>query len=74
MLEIPRQVAVQAFQLGDGFTNSIIPTSGGLMASFAVGGIPYTKWVKFKWPPMVIWITIGCIAIAIGVLINWGPF
>lgn len=73
MLAIPRQVAVQAFQLGDGFTNSIIPTSGVLMASLAVGGVPYTKWVKFMWPLMAIWLTIGCIAIAIGVIINWGP-
>lgn len=74
MLNIPRQVAVQAFQLGDGFSNSIIPTSGVLMASLAVGGVPYTKWFRFMWPLMTIWIAIGCIAVALGVIINWGPF
>lgn len=74
MLDIPRQVAVQAFQLGDGFSNSIIPTSGVLMASLAVGKVPYTKWFRFMWPLMLIWIVIGCIGIATGVLIDWGPF
>lgn len=74
MLDIPRQVAVQAFQLGDGFTNSISPTSGVLMASLAVGGVSFNKWFKFMWPLMVLWMSIGCIAIIVGVLINWGPF
>ena len=32
LLGVTRQVAVLAFQLGDGFTNLIVPTSGLLMA------------------------------------------
>ncbi|WP_245628099.1 YfcC family protein [Shouchella shacheensis] len=74
MLEINRQVAVQAFQLGDGFTNSLFPTSGILMASLAIGGVPYSAWLKFIWRIMLIWFAIGAVALAMGVIINWGPF
>ncbi|GGE27605.1 hypothetical protein GCM10011391_02540 [Pullulanibacillus camelliae] len=74
LLNINRQVAVQAFQLGDGFTNSLFPTSGILMASLAIGGVPFSAWLKFIWRIMLIWLVLGSIAIAIGVMINWGPF
>ncbi|WP_019153534.1 YfcC family protein [Robertmurraya massiliosenegalensis] len=73
ILDINRQVAVQAFQLGDGFTNSLFPTSGILMASLAIGGVPYSAWLKFIWRIMLIWFVLGAIALAIGQLINWGP-
>ena len=38
MIGVTRQVAVQAFQFGDGLTNSIFPTSGVLMASLSCCG------------------------------------
>ncbi|MBQ1483953.1 MAG: YfcC family protein [Eubacterium sp.] len=70
LLEIPRQVAVLAYQYGDGFSNSIIPTSGVLMAALGVAKVPFDKWVKFMWPLFLAWTIIGCIAIAIAVAIN----
>ena len=74
MLGITRQVAVQTYLFGDGFTNSIIPTSGPLMASLAIAGIPYTKWFKWMLPLFLIWVVIAIITLIIAVLINWGPF
>lgn len=74
MLGITRQVAVQTYLFGDGFTNSIIPTSGTLMASLAIAGIPYTKWFKWMFPLFLIWMVIAVITLIIGVSINWGPF
>ncbi|WP_077602608.1 YfcC family protein [Oceanobacillus sojae] len=50
LMDIPRQVAVQAYTLGDGFTNIITPLSGVLMANLAIAGIPWTKWLKFALP------------------------
>ena len=50
LLGISRQTAVLAFIFGDGFSNSIIPTNGVLMASIAIAGVPYEKWFKFIWP------------------------
>ena len=74
VLGITRQTAVVAFQFGDGFTNSIIPTSAELMAYLTIAKIPYVKWVKFIWPLMVVWIVIGCILLLIANGINLGPF
>ncbi|MBQ8563068.1 MAG: YfcC family protein [Firmicutes bacterium] len=70
VLGISRQVAVLAYQYGDGFSNCIIPTSGVLMASLGVAKVPFEKWLKFMLPLFFIWTLIGCIAVATGVLIN----
>ncbi|WP_254434230.1 YfcC family protein [Halobacillus sp. Marseille-Q1614] len=73
MVGVTRQVAVQAYQFGDGFTNSIFPTSGPLMASLAVAGVPWIKWAKWMLPLLFIWIAIAVVMLSIAVLINWGP-
>ncbi len=44
---VTRQVAVLAFQLGDGFTNIIVPTSASLMATLGVCRIDWGVWIKF---------------------------
>ncbi|MHC8517857.1 hypothetical protein [Sporosarcina sp. ITBMC105] len=67
-------MAVQAYKLGDGFTNVITPTSGILMANLAIAGIAWTKWVRFVFPLLLIWTVLGIIFLAIGVMMNWGPF
>ncbi len=74
VLGLTRQTAVLAFQFGDGFTNSIIPTSSELMAYLAVAGIPYTKWVKFIKPLMIVWILSGVVLLLIADAIKIGPF
>ena len=71
---ITRQTAVLAFQFGDGFSNSIIPTSSVLMSYLAVSRIPYEKWVKFIWPLMLIWIGMGAVFLIIANLMQYGPF
>ena len=50
VLGLSRQVAVFAFTCGDGLSNTIIPTSGILMAMLGLAGIPYEKWLKFMLP------------------------
>ena len=70
ILDIPRQVAVLAYQYGDGFSNCIIPTSGVLMAALGVAKVPFDKWLKFMLPLFAIWVAIGCIAVATGVIIG----
>ncbi|QLE78952.1 putative basic amino acid antiporter YfcC [Francisella sp. Scap27] len=44
---ISRQIAVLAFQLGDGWTHCLMPTSATLMAVLGVARIPYGVWLKF---------------------------
>ncbi|TVT27306.1 YfcC family protein [Salinicoccus cyprini] len=73
IMDFPRQVAVQAYTMGDGFTNIITPLSGVLMANLAIAGVPYTKWVKFALPLVLIWYVLGIIYLIVLVAINWGP-
>lgn len=73
ILDLTRQTGVLILKLGDGFTNIITPTSGVLMAVLAVGKVPWTRWVKFVFPIMMIWIVIGMAAIWIATAINYGP-
>lgn len=47
LLDVSRQTSVLAFQLGDAFTNLIVPTSGCLMGSLAIARLDWAKWVKF---------------------------
>ncbi len=49
-----RQVAVLAFQLGDGFTNILVPTSASLMATLGVCRIDWGDWAKFCWRLIVL--------------------
>ena len=54
---VSRQVAVLAYQFGDGFTNIIIPTSPVTIAILAIAGIPYERWFRFILPFMLkIWL------------------
>ena len=49
LLGVSRQTAVVAFQLGDAFTNLIVPTSGCLIGSLAIANIEWSNWSKFMW-------------------------
>ena len=50
LVGVSRQTAVLAFQMGDGFTNMIIPTSAVLMGALALAGVPWQKWARWVLP------------------------
>lgn len=54
LVGVSRQVAVIAFQLGDGLTNIIIPTSAALIGCLGVAKIEWMVWAKFVWRFMLI--------------------
>lgn len=68
---VTRQTAILAFQLGDGLSNIFFPTSGYFMATLAMAGVPYQKWIKFFAPLMGIWLLIGGIALVIAQAFGW---
>jgi len=68
---ITRQVAVQAFQFGDGFCNCIAPTAGTLMASLGIAGISFEKYAKWFFPCLMVQLVLGAIAITILQTIGW---
>jgi uncharacterized ion transporter superfamily protein YfcC len=69
ILGITRQTAVFAFTCGDGFSNSIIPTSGILMAMLSLAKIPYTRWLRFMIPLflMLMGLAAGFLVIAVAI-------
>ena len=68
---ISRQVAVLAYQMGDGFMNMIVPTSYVLMGILGMAGIPYDKWFRFIWPLILQLVVAGCVALAVAIFINY---
>ncbi len=71
LVGVSRQVAVLAFQFGDGFSNIVIPTQYVLVGILAMGGVPYDRWLRFIWPFMVKLGIAGSIALAVAVLIGY---
>ena len=74
ILGINQQVAVLAFQLGDGLSNMLWVTCGTLMIGLGITNINYLQWVKFILKIFLILDAIGICAVMLAQFINWGPF
>lgn len=70
---ITRQVAVQAFQFGDGFTNCFIPTASVVMGCLGIAGIAYEKYVKWIFPFIMLQVVLAMVALTVLQLMQWGP-
>jgi len=74
ILGITRQTNVLAYQLGNGLTNVFIPTQGYFMAALGILQIPWSTWVRWLLPLLLIWLAIGSGAVLIAQAIHLGPF
>ena len=74
LIGISRQATVVAFQLGDGFTNMITPTSGVLIGVLGIARIPYEKWFKWVIPFIVILTLLGFFLLLPTVLMKLNGF
>jgi uncharacterized ion transporter superfamily protein YfcC len=72
LIGVSRQVTVLAYQLGDGFTNMIIPTSGVLLGCLFIAKIPWEKWARWILPLQAIFVVLGCVLLAGAVLLRYG--
>ncbi|ADN77403.1 C4-dicarboxylate anaerobic carrier [Ferrimonas balearica DSM 9799] len=63
LVGVTRQVAVLAFQLGDGFTNVIVPTSAPLMATLGVCRVDWGDWARFAWRFMLLLFVLASVAV-----------
>lgn len=68
---VSRQVAVLAYQMGDGFMNMIVPTNAVLMGILGMCGIPYNKWFRFIAPLIIKLMIAGSISLVIAVMIGY---
>jgi len=71
LVGVSRQVAVLAFQMGDGFTNLIIPTSAVLMGALSLARVSWVAWAKWVLPVQVVLFLAGLVALAIAVSIGY---
>jgi uncharacterized ion transporter superfamily protein YfcC len=68
---VSRQVAVLAYQMGDGFMNMVVPTNAVLMGILGICGIPYDRWFRFIWPLMLQLFIVGSICMVVAVRIGY---
>jgi uncharacterized ion transporter superfamily protein YfcC len=66
-----RQLMITAFQVGDGLTNLIVPTSGGTLAMLALGRVSYEQWLKAIMPFMVFVYALCWLALFIGQMVGY---
>ncbi len=68
---VSRQIAVLAFQFGEGWINPILPTSGVTMGVLGLAGIPWPKWFKWMLPVQVLFFIIALLLLVLAFLINY---
>lgn len=71
LVGVGRQIAVLAFQLGDGWTHCIMPTSAALMGTLGVARVEYSAWVKFIFKFYLFLMALSAVFIIIAVMINY---
>lgn len=64
---LSRQMAICAYQYGDGLSNCIFPTNGTMMACIAVAGVKFDQWLRWMLPLFGIWWVISTLWIIAGV-------
>lgn len=71
LVGVSRQVAVLAYQFGDGFANMIVPTNAILMGILGIAGIPYDRWFRFILPLMGKLLVAGSLTLVVAVMIGY---
>lgn len=69
LVGVSRQNIITAFQFGTGITSFITPTNGVLMACLSMAKLPWTRFVKFVLPLIIVLWVIGLIALTLGLQI-----
>jgi len=71
LIGVTRQNSVLAYQLGDGLSNILYPTSGYFMATLALAGVSWDRWVRFFLPLFAIWIAISIAFLVYAQMTGW---
>ena len=67
LVGLTRQMAVLAYQFGDGFSNMLIPTNALVMGTLALGRIPYGRWLRFAGPLLAKLLLVAVIVLVVAV-------
>ncbi|WP_420454173.1 YfcC family protein [Rubrivirga sp.] len=71
LVGVSRQTAVLAFQLGDGFTNMIVPTSAVLMGVLSLARVPWPTWARWVLPLQLVLVGVGLTALVVAVAVGY---
>ena len=71
LVGVSRQTAVLAFQMGDGFTNMIIPTSAVLMGVLSLARVPWPTWARWVLPLQLGLVALGLVALVVAVAVGY---
>ena len=74
IVELSRQTTVLAYQLGDGFTNMITPTSAVLMGALGIAKVPYDIWFKWWWKILLCFMVLGLAFLLVTVMVPLNGF
>ncbi len=69
-----RQIAILAYQFGDGITNLFYPTVGCLIGFLEFSKVPFRKWIKYIMPLVGLFFIVNILFLFVAILINYGPY
>ena len=71
VLGLTSQTTILAFQIGDGLSNLVNPTLGGLIAMLSMCRVPLDRWLRFIFPKMLLFLGLALLALTVAVLIDY---
>jgi uncharacterized ion transporter superfamily protein YfcC len=71
VIGLTRQTTILAFQIGDGVSNLINPTLGGLIAMLSMCRVPIDRWFRFIFPVALVIFIFSAITLVIAVLTGY---
>jgi uncharacterized ion transporter superfamily protein YfcC len=74
VIGMTRQSTVLAFQIGDGVSNLINPSLGGIVAMLAMCRIPFDRWLRFIFPLFSAILCLAMLFLIASVMLHYGPF
>jgi len=72
IIGVNRQIAVLAYQFGDGFSNMIVPTNAVLMGIIGMAGVPYHLWFRFCMPLLLKLMAAASLVLVLAVVFDYG--
>ena len=70
-LGLTRQITILAFQIGDGLSNLMNPTLGGLISMISMCRVPIDRWIRFIFPVLITLLVLAFITMVVAVSINY---
>ena len=71
LIGVNPQLAILAYQFGEGWTNAVIPTAPVTMAAIGMAGIPWLKWARWNVPLQIVLAVLSMLLLIPPYLLNW---